>query len=176
MENDNRMPDFILLGKFAELYQVSTDYIVGREVIRETPDRLYTASTQSIESIPVPIYEAVKVDPSGNVYYDHFQGYRIVAREEAASGQYFYLVLRDHRLEEEKIPLGSKVLIKQQHSIESGKLYLVVDGTQVEWRRIYHHQDDLLIVQPVSRDSAPSIQRGQELKIVGQAVHFVRDL
>jgi hypothetical protein len=38
-------------------------------------------------NVPVPIYEAAKVGSSGHVYYEQFQGYRIVAREETARAE-----------------------------------------------------------------------------------------
>ena|GEM_PF-3209328 len=178
IENDGRMLDSILLNKFAELYEVSADYLVGREtVIRERPDQLYSAGSHRIEYLPVPIYGAIKADSNGIVHYGDFLGCKMVAKDEMNDGQYFYVVVYGNSMVEAGIPEGSHVLVKQQSMVDHGKIaVLILDGGTAELRKVFHQSNDLVVLHAANSSIAPEIRQRHGLQIVGQAVHLTREL
>jgi transcriptional regulator with XRE-family HTH domain len=60
-EKNKRSPDYETLSKLADYYGVTTDFLLGRTNIR-TPQKYVSADPQvKYESLPVEIYEHIKV-------------------------------------------------------------------------------------------------------------------
>lgn len=177
IENNNRTIDAMLLNKFAEVYGVSTDYLVGREVIRDGSDKPYTPQSQNIEFIPIPIYKQIRTNTLGLPYYEDFLGYRMISKEDVKEGQYFYLVVHDDHMKDAGIDEGCIVLVRQQSTVKSGNIAIIKlkqEPTQI--RKIFLQANDLMIVQAGNYYIAPQIYHQNEVQILGQVVEWTKKL
>lgn len=60
-ENNKRSPDYDTLNKFADFFQITTDYLLGRTKIRN-PEELMAADAQvDYETLPPEIYNHLKI-------------------------------------------------------------------------------------------------------------------
>lgn len=177
IEKDKRMLESVLLNKFAEIYKVSTDYLVGRETIKEITDKPYAPHTQTLEYVPIPIYGEIRANTNGIAYYDHFKGYRMISSDQVKSGQYYYLIVSGDDMQEEGIPEGCTVLVKQQNTIESGKLGVILLSNQkAALKRIYHQPNHLVVIQSAHHKLPPEIHSLSDVQILGEAVQLIKDL
>lgn len=177
IENGNRMLDTVILNKFADIFQVSTDYIIRREIVKEVPDQPYAAKFPNNNYIPIPLFGEIKANPNGIAYYDHFLGYRMISKAEVSNGQFFYLKVCEDSMAEEGIQEGCIVLIKQQTTVEQGKIAVILINNGVaKLRRIFYQPNELIIIQSANHHIPPEIQPNSKVQILGQVVQFIKDL
>ncbi len=192
IESDKRTLESKLLVEFADLLQVSADYLIGRELIREASAPFRYAQTDDAKSdfVALPIYARIGIDASGMAYFENYKGQYMAALSELKhpKQRYFYFIISENEMidTEEKTPLrmhfklGDQVLICQQEQVASGDLALVAEiGTSEQssaksavLRRIFY-QDDQIILVPCSTGLPPTSVPSKSLRILGKVVQAI---
>lgn len=118
-ENNRRTPKFDLVNKFAELYNVSIDYLLGRE---EKQDKtVYVTPDKKGVSIPVlgHVQAGIPIETITNVL-----DYEDISSEMAAGGEYFGLREKGDSM----MPVlqeGDTIIVRQQPTVKNGETAII---------------------------------------------------
>ena len=118
-EVGERRPDPEMLGRLADLFRVTTDYLLGRQAQREP---LYSPDSF------IPRQRTVKIPILGTIPAGEFrlaaasiEGWEDVPEEQVRNGDYFYLRVQGDCMAP-KIQEGYLVLVRVQSSVVDGRL------------------------------------------------------
>lgn len=171
-ENGDSEPSFEMLGKLADYFDVSIDYLLGRE--GKDPVALLGGFPMEKQGRR-PIYGTVSAGLGQYVEGDDFLGFETVDAKYNTE-DYFYLRVKGNSM----APLigdGDLLLIHKQEAVDSGELaVLLVDGEEGFVKKIeYGHG----VVRLISENPyyPPLCFNGQEaarVRVVGKVVEMKR--
>lgn len=164
-EQGTRFPDKETLLALANYFAVSTDYLLGRS---DYPKYLPPGTLPARQIQRVPILNTL--DLGKDLWHEeHLEGYYSLEKKNLAPGQYFFLRIKEDSMLGSRIYPGDLVLIKEQSSLESGQIALIVINNQISLKRVYYKEEQL-ILQPDNPKYEPLIASREDVQILGKAI------
>ena len=162
-ENNIRKPNMNLITELADFFDVSVDYLLGREeLVKEEPEKL-----ELVPIVDISMGQAI-------LESDNIVGFRKVAKESVEGGEYFYLRITG---DESMINTGIKdrdlVLIKKQVEIKDGDIALITLQDKVSLKYLYSVKDHFILYAANPKYKPIIIDHG-EIEIIGKAVEVIR--
>jgi repressor LexA len=187
-ERNYRDPDTEMLQKLADFYEVTTDYLLGRDnSLQEAKERsnsiiqkylsMYKTDdeTKKIDLVKIPIIGEIKAGYDF-IAEQNIIGYELVSKNDVADGQYFYLIVKGDSMIDEGIKEGFRVLVRSQDFVEEGKIgVILVNGDEATLKRVYY-QEDKIILQASNRNIPPRILPAEDVRIQGQVMKVEFDV
>lgn len=164
-ENNYRKPNMNLVKELADFFEVSVDYLLGREEkVKEKAEKIELISIRNFANGQALLNE------------DNIIGFRKVPRSELEGGEYFYLrVDRDDSMINAGIVDDDLVFIKKQLNIEDGAIALVDLEDKICLRYLYS-VEDYFILQPANPRYEPVFIEKEKVKIIGKGIEVIRKL
>lgn len=167
-ESNRRAPDTNTVQRIADLFQVTTDYLLGRSDFRS---RLPANIT------PVDINKLVKIPVIGRIQagepilcVENIIDYEYVQEESVKNGEYFYLKVAGDSMVGARIHEGDLVLVRGQSDVDNGEIAVVlVDEENATLKRVYKSNGHL-ILQSENPKYSPRIITSGDVKIIGKIV------
>ncbi len=168
-ENGNREPDQVSLNKIADYFNVSVDYLLGRQATMDSP----TPSVPGSKWIPVLRAVAAGVPLEA---IEDIEDYEEISPEMAASGDYFALRIKGDSMEP-RIHTGDVVIVRRQCNCETGDMAVVlVNGDEATVKRIKKRPEGLMLIpnNPAYEPMFYSAEEVQKLpvQILGKVVEL----
>lgn len=136
-EKGKRQPDYETLKKIADVFNVSVDYLLGREENELKP------SQPNSKWIPVlgKVAAGIPIEAIEDIL-----DYEEISEDLARKGEYFALQVAGDSMEP-KISKGDVVIVKSQPDIESGEIAIVkVNGEDATCKKIVKYESGLSLV------------------------------
>lgn len=169
-ENENRVLDTSTANAIADFFDVSVDYLLGRE---SAPDGPPAPSRPGSQWIPV-LGRVAAGTPIEAV--EDILDYEEIDAQTAASGDCFALKIKGHSMEP-KISDGDVVIVRKQDDCDSGDTAVVlVNGDEATVKRIKKEPAGLMLI-PSNPAYEPKFYSKDEIaalpvKIVGKVVEL----
>ena len=136
-ERGDSEPSFQILDKLAQFFNVSVDYILGRDV---SPN---LSAPRKVIKIPVlgQVQAGIPLDAVQDIL-----DYEEITSEMAASGEHFALQVRGDSMEP-RIKEGDVVIVRKQSDVESGDTAVVlVNGDAATVKRIKKSLEGIMLI------------------------------
>ena len=176
-EKGAAIPSDELKIKLANLFDVTIDYILGREG-QATVKPQISPSGQSIPVtaiVSLPVVGTVKCGPGGLAYQD-VEGY-VQAANVKHPDECFYLHVTGDSMEPQ-ITEGDLALIRRQPEVESGELAVVVVNSEEGTLKKVLFKDGAVILQAFNPKYPPRVFTGDainSLTIVGKVIRTEKE-
>lgn len=133
-ETGKRQPDYDTLKKIADYFEVSTDYLIGRE-----------EPTEKRKGVRIPVLGHVAAGIPIEAIEDILD-YEEITEDEARMGEYFALKIKGHSMEP-TISNGDVVIVIHQSTIENGEIAIVlVDGEEATCKKIKKTPEGVMLI------------------------------
>jgi repressor LexA len=182
-ENDKRIPEIDALRAFADYFQVSLDYLLGRSNNKES-NKAKIISDNISEFIP---YEVVRLPIVGVIHAgmpvlatENIIGYEFISRELLnPNHEYFFLKVRGDSMNQ-IIPEDGIVLVQRQPNLENGEIGIIlVNGDEGTIKKFYQ-QGNIVTLVPASTNPQHQPQIYDvtkiEIFIIGKAIKVITNL
>ncbi|MCL4514019.1 MAG: helix-turn-helix domain-containing protein [Firmicutes bacterium] len=176
-EQGSRRPDPATLQRLADYFNVSVDYLLGRNNV--IADALNVAELKAVYSVnqmvKIPVLGVIR---AGIPIFaqQNIIGWEDIPADEVKDGEYFYLQVTGDSMIDAHIFPGSRVLIQRQEYVANGQIAVVlVGGTEATLKRV-KWADGKVILYVANKDYEPQIYDAAEVKILGRAVKAVTTL
>lgn len=169
-ENNLSQPDNDKIVAIANLFNVSTDYLLGQE--KKSPD---------ISELPnfVPFTQFKQIPILGTIACgepilaeENIDGYTTVEKEHHAD---FALRCKGDSMAPKFLD-GDLVLVRQQPMVENGQIAAVLIGNEATLKHIYITKHDIMLVAD-NPQYPPKIFAGEDMnsvRILGLAIGYIR--
>lgn len=174
-ENEHTFPTAEMQRKIAELFNVSTDYLLGRSDIKEKENDVLNSFSNII-----PFSEVIKKRVP--VLGDIACGEPIFAQEQYGDfidcgvDADFALTCRGDSMIDARINDGDLVFIKKQDMVENGAIAAVIIDNEATLKRVFYYPETKkLVLQAANPKYEPYVYVDDELeniRILGRAVAF----
>lgn len=170
-EKGINQPDLSTIVKFAEFFNVTSDYLLGLSDIRNN-SMLKTAYIPN-KTIELPIIGVVRAgEPL--LAEQNLSGYSSIDASLVPSGECFYLRVKGDSMNLSNIIDGQLVMIRHQEEVENGEIALVlVDGEDATIKKFFK-TDTIVTLMPHSSnpDHQPRVidLKKNTVKVIGKAV------
>ena len=177
-ENETSEPDFATFQKIADFFNVSVDYLLGRDEIKN-PSNIYDVdgiiNFEEIGTICAGFNGVINETPTGELIELPASMIRGGDKED-----YFVLRVSGNSMYP-RILEGDRILCKRCSSVDSGSFAVVLyDGECATVKKVnYVHGEDWLELIPINPDYAPKRIEGadlQQCRILGKVIKLIRDL
>lgn len=162
-ETEKATPDPEMLGKLADFFTVSTDYLIGRETkpITEILDFVKLPR----ETKKIPIIGCVKCGPDG-LAFEYLEDY--VSVSEDLGDDVVALKCRGDSMIGAGIYEGDTVIVRPQEKVESGQIAIVIiNGEEGTLKKVrYHNDGKVMVLEAANSDYPPRIFAGKEMNTV----------
>ncbi len=154
------LPQEILL-RLADLFSVSTDYILKRESSHEG-----NSFAQRIVQVPIvgKVHAGLPILAEENI-----AEYISVPDGDLKSGEYFFMEVEGDCMEDAHIIEGAMVLVRMQPHIENSQVAVVRINDEVVLRRAKWIQNQLMLY-PANQNYEPMIIAGGGVQIIGRVI------
>jgi len=157
------------LRRLAEIYDVSTDYLLGR-----TDDPHPTAP---LPAGAYPVGPLVRIPVLGDIRagrpllaQDNVIGWEDVPAEDVRDGSYFFLRVIGDSMIEAHILDGARVLVHIQPEVEPGEIAVVLVNEDEATIKRVRVLDDQVLLYPANSHYQPTIHSARQVKILGKVV------
>lgn len=138
-ERGTSEPSYNILSKLAEYFNVSVDYLLGRQATMDSPAPSVPGSKW------IPVLGAVAAGVPIEAIED-IEDYEEISPEMAASGDYFALRIKGDSMEP-RIHTGDVVIVRRQSDCETGDMAVVlVNGDEATVKRIKKRPEGLMLI------------------------------
>ena len=145
-EIGNRMPDYDMMKRIAELFNVSMDYLYGRET---------TSPTR------IPVYGSVAAGIPLDAIQD-IEDYEEITEEMARTGEYAALKIKGNSMLPRFTP-GDVVIVKLQDDVDNGDIAIVlVNGDEATCKKIKKTPEGVMLIS-TNPDYEPMFYTNQEI-------------
>lgn len=139
-ETGKREPDNETLLRLGEFFNTSVDYLLGREIIADSPPE---PSVPGSKWIPV-----IGTIPAGTPVeaIEEILDYEEITPQMASQGEHFALKIKGQSMEP-KISDGDVVIVRKQDDCENGEIAVVlVNGDEATVKRIKKGPEGLMLI------------------------------
>lgn len=173
-ENGLSEPDSDSLRILANLYEVSTDWLLG---LTDNPKPFNPETLTKDDFVYLPVLGRIKAGYN-LIAEQNIIGYSPVPKNEVKDGEYFFLEVTGDSMIEEGIREGSRVLVRKQNYVENGKIAVVlVNGDEATLKRVYYQNDGkTVILQAANPRIPPVVLPADEARIQGKVVKVEFDV
>lgn len=164
------------LSKLSNVLGISPAFIAGLDDNPSLVDYVKGGENRSSNTVMVPIIGTIACgDPI--TAEENIEGYLEEPEDSLPNGNLFYLIAKGHSMEP-TIPDGSKVLIREQPTVEDDEIaaVLVNSDTEATLKRV-KHSGNIVMLMPDNKDFDPIIiTKDNPARILGKAIQFVTTL
>ncbi len=170
-ENGKRQPDNETMLKLAEYFNVSVDYLLGRDDRSTTPRR---------KGVRIPVYgevaAGVPIETIENFDSDDPDDWEEITEDMARGGDFFALRIHGDSMKP-KISNGDIVIVRLQPDVENGETAIVkVNGDTATCKKIKKTPQGLMLIS-TNPDYEPMFYTAQEVNelpvvIIGKVVEL----
>ncbi|MCI8650658.1 MAG: helix-turn-helix domain-containing protein [Anaerotruncus sp.] len=157
-ETERSAPDPATLNQLADIFQVSVDYLLGRD-----------SSPKQSGEVMLPILGTVKAGYGAMAFEEYYGQEPANVR---SPEEYFYLLVHGDSMEPQ-IRSGDLALVHRQPDVQSGELAVVlVDGEEGTLKRVIK-KDQAVILQAFNQMYEAQVFIGQEIErltVIGKVV------
>lgn len=169
-ENGKRDPDTQTLQRMAEFFNVSVDYLLGRDAKLFPKFNLQMFGEVPPENRKIPIIGSVRCGPNG-LAFQYLEGYVLVGDE--YRGDIVSFRCRGDSMKDLGITDGDIAIVRLQEEIETGELAVVViNGDEGTLKRVRKFEGGI-ILEAANQEYEPRVFTGDELstvRIVGKVL------
>lgn len=177
-ERGVRRPDLDTLGRLCDVFNVSSDYMLGETdvTVRLVDTEEMLALDAKRKTVSIPVYGAVKAG-FPNIAMQEVIDIEEVSPEMIKDGaEYFGLKLRGDSMEPRMMD-GDVVIVRQQPDVESGQIAIVmVNSEDATCKRVRKYRDGIELVanNPVYEPKFYSNKEIDELpvRVLGRVVEL----
>lgn len=179
-ETNKRVPTSTMLTQIAKLFNVTTDYLLGRDPI---PNDLKSEINYAIPltgGVRIPVLGSI-VAGIPNTAVAEYDEWIEISQSLAMRGEYFALRIKGDSMEPTLFD-SDIVVIRQQPDVEDGEIAAVsIAGNEATIKRIYHRSDGIDIVGDNVRAFPRMFYSNHDIatlpvRIMGKAIEVRRDL
>jgi len=166
-ETGGSEPPSDALQSFADFFDVSVDYLLGRTDDPRPIEKI--AEAWPVEKIvSVPVYGEVR---AGKPMFAHEEvlGYEFLSPEDVRGGEYFFLKVKGDSMINARICEGDFVLVRKQPFLENGRIGVILIGEEATIKRFYK-QENLAILKPENPAYEPIVVPLRDIVIMGEIV------
>jgi repressor LexA len=182
-ELGRRTPDYEMLIKFANFFNVTVDYLLGNAEERRPPvsfredgEQYDPEKKDAYPPARLPVVTAVRAGPRG-VVFEKEPAAEWVSGINVSDGNFFWLKAKDDAMSGHGILPGDFILIREQSELEYGEMGLIlIPGEEGCIRRYYKNKDSIVLL-PSNPYTPPRIFTGKEragIRVVGKVVQIRR--
>lgn len=166
-ENNHWQPDKDSLIKMADIFEVSVDYILGRQLKGSDFPNISAVQKRKIPYLgEIACGKPVFANEEKGVYFDVCSDLKID----------FCLKAKGDSMINARIQDGDIVFIREQSMVNNGEIGAVIIGDEATLKRVYYYpEQNRLMLQAENPAYAPLFYEGTELEnihILGKAVAF----
>jgi repressor LexA len=145
-----------MLLRLADLFSVSTDYILGRE----------ESAFTSVTNVPIVgrVHAGLPILAEENI-----QEHIPVPSGDLQNGEYFFMEVEGDCMTDAHIVEGSLVMVRMQSRVENGEIAVVRVDDEVVLRRVKWLRNQL-ILYPANPNYDPMIIASGDVQIIGRVV------
>lgn len=171
-ESNRRIPDPYLVEKYADFFEVSIDYMLGKTDMRNDEDILKKLGAIPVgPMVKVPIVGTVRAG-LGGVAVEDFIGYEFTTVPNCDKDSCFYLQVKGNSMEP-RISEGDLALVKRQSDVNNGELAIViVDNEEGVIKKVFK-KENCIELHSFNLYYPPRIFTGENLqyiKIIGKVI------
>ncbi len=178
-ENNLQIPEIDSLKKYADFFNVTVDYLLCRNSIRNTENaKLGGIAYVYGKTVKLPILGVVR---AGEPLYaeQNLLGYSSIDSSLVPSGECFYLRVKGDSMNLSNIVDGQLVMIRRQKEVENGEIALVLVSDEDATIKKFYRSDNTVTLMPHSSNpyNPPRIINltKESLKVIGKVVGtFIR--
>lgn len=146
------------LNKIADYFDVSLDYLLGREVVKNVP-----LIDLPPENKKIPIIGSVKCGPNG-LAYQYLEGYVLVGEE--FKGDIVAFRCTGDSMKDIGITDGDLAIVRLQEDVECGELAVVtINGDEGTLKRVRKFEGGI-ILEAANQEYPPRVFTGHELALI----------
>lgn len=166
-ERGDSEPSFQILEKLADYFNVSVDYLLGRDNASSLP--------QSTNGVWIPVLGRVAAGIPIEAIED-IDDYEEISSDVAKTGEFFALKIQGDSMEP-RIKTGDVVIVKQQPDCDSGDIAVVlVNGSDATVKRIKKRPEGIMLI-PTNPAYEPMFYSNEDIKklpvrIIGKVVEL----
>jgi len=159
-----------IIKKLAEIFNVSTDYLLGHI---NNPRASQQNATLS-DAIPVgdlvrvPVYGEIRAGQPMFVQ-EEIIGYEYVPAEDVKGGGYFFLQVKGDSMINARIHEDDLVLVRKQDTLENGQIGVVIVDGEATIKK-YYRRGMMVVLKPENPSYEPIIAPVTDVRIVGEVV------
>lgn len=170
-EQDKAIPDIYTLNKISELYNVSIDYLLGKEA----------TSKNNKKGVKIPLLGSI---PAGIALeaIENILDYEEISEEQARTGEFFALKVKGESMEP-TIHDGDVIIFRKQEDADSGKICVVmINGNDATLKEIKKEPNGLWVLpHNPNSEFKPTFYSNNDVekipvRILGVAVEIRRSL
>lgn len=179
-ENNTREPNQEMTATIAEYFEVTTDYLLGREPIPNDSKSEINYAIPLTGGVRVPVLGSI-VAGIPNTAVAEYDEWIEISQSLAMRGDYFALRIKGDSMEPTLFD-SDIVVIRQQPDVEDGEIAAVsIAGNEATIKRIYHRSDGIDIVGDNVRTFPRMFYSNHDIatlpvRIMGKAIEVRRDL
>lgn len=167
-ERGDSEPNFEMIQKLADFFNVSVDYLIGRE-------KTVTSNIKNVIHLKTKKVPLLGDIACGEPIFTNEEHGEFVLTSEDISVD-FCLRAKGDSMIGARILDGDIVFIKEQTSVDNGQIAAVLIGDEATLKRVYYYPDkNKLVLGAENPAYEPFVYVGEELeevKILGRAVAF----
>lgn len=170
-ETDRRAPGKEHILGLANLFRVSTDYILGYEAGHSAVEEmLRPESNPGTNSgvVALPLYGSVGPG-AGGLSPERIVGTEVVTMDEVRDGHYFCFRVSGDAMEGQ-IKAGYTALVKEGAQVSDGNVVLASVNAEEGILRRYRRSGGLVVLQADNPAYAPILASPENVKIIGKVV------
>lgn len=166
-ERGDSEPSFQILEKLADFFNVSVDYLLGRDNASSLP--------KSSNGVWIPVLGRVAAGIPIEAIED-IDDYEEISSDMAKTGEFFALKIQGDSMEP-KISTGDVVIVRQQSDCDSGDIAVVlVNGSDATVKRIKKRPEGIMLI-PTNTTYEPMFYSNEDIKklpvrIIGKVVEL----
>lgn len=146
-ERGDRNPSMAVLGALCDFFNVSSDYLLGKDVVtlrfvgKNEIDKL-----ESKSSIRIPVLGRVAAGVPIDAIEDVLEDWEEIPEAMAATGDFFGLRVKGDSMQP-RIAEGDVVIVRSQPDAESGDVVIVqVNGDHATCKRLMKHETGISLI------------------------------
>jgi len=168
-ERDEREPSIELIHKFADFFNVSVDYLLGRT---DTPEIFLPPDAEPIDPdrlVRLPVLGKIAAgEPIDRI--ENIEGYELVEPELLRGRKGFILRVQGNSMTGDRIYDGDRVVVVVQETVQPHDIAVVaVNGEYATLKRV-KCQGDMCILTSSNPEYEPIVVPAKEVHIIGKVV------
>ncbi|PZN00860.1 MAG: LexA family transcriptional regulator [Bacillota bacterium] len=168
-ERDEREPSIELIHKFADFFNVSVDYLLGRT---DTPEIFLPPDAEPIDPdrlVRLPVLGKIAAgEPIDRI--ENIEGYELVEPELLRGRKGFILRVQGNSMTGDRIYDGDRVVVVVQETVQPHDIAVVaVNGEYATLKRV-KFQGDMCILTSSNPEFEPIIVPAKDVHIIGKVV------
>lgn len=178
-ERGNRSPDYEILLKLSDYFDVSVDYLIGKSNEEYKQEFTLNKTDETLVEYNPPM---MKIPVLGHISAgkpilaeEHIEEYTSVPN----TGNYkqddlFMLKVKGDSMTGSRIYEGDRVLVKMQPEVENGEIAVVnVNGYEATLKKVRKMENGQTLLMPSNENYDPILVDSENARIIGKVIQVI---